>query len=306
MLFNLGKLSWDQELLNIFRISEKMLPEVRTSSSIFGETVKIGKLNKGIPISGIAGDQQAALFGQACFEPGTIKNTYGTGSFVLLNTGKKKVDSRSGLITTIGCDREGKPAYVLEGSIFIAGAAIQWLRDQLMIIKDASETEKLARSINDNEEVYFVPALVGLGAPYWQQDARGMICGITRGTNRAHLVRAALESMCYQTRDVMDAMVKDSGIRIKELKVDGGAVANNFLCQFQADILQYKVIRPKVIETTALGAAYLAGLAAGYWKNSTEIKKFWREDSQFKPVMKKAQADKLHAGWLKALQRTIS
>jgi len=305
MLFNIKNLEWDKEILKVFRIPERILPKVKKSSGIFGKTVKIGRLSAGIPISGIAGDQQAALFGQACFEPGTIKNTYGTGCFILLNTGRKKVVSKHGLITTLGCGAKGKPIYALEGAIFIAGAAIQWIRDGLKLFSSGCESEKMAISVRDNAGVYFVPALVGLGAPYWDQNARGAIFGITRGTNGNHIVRAALEAMCYQTKDVLEAMRKDSGLKIKDLKVDGGASVNNFLCQFQADILRINVVRPKVIETTSLGAAYLAGLATGYWKNTGEIKKCWEKDKIFKPKMERGLALKYYSEWLVAVKRTL-
>ena len=306
MLFNIEKLEWDKEILRKFKIPEQMLPKVRKSSGIFGSTVKIGKLAAGIPISGIAGDQQAALFGQACFEPGTMKNTYGTGCFMLLNTGRKKVVSRHGLITTIGCGVFGEPVYVLEGAIFIAGAAIHWIRDGLKLLTCGCESEKMATSVKDNSGVYFVPALTGLGAPYWDQAARGAIFGITRGTNANHIVRAALEAMCYQTKDVLEAMQKDSGLKIKDLKIGGGASANNFLCQFQADILRISVIRPKVIETASLGAAYLAGLAVGYWKDSKEIKKCWEEDKAFRPLMRKGLSSKYYKEWLAAVKKTLT
>ena len=306
MLFNIEKKKWDDKILKKFKIPKDMLPEVKKSSSLFGETVKVGKLPAGIPISGIAGDQQAALFGQTCFEPGTIKNTYGTGCFVLMNTGKKKPSSKHGLIVTLGCNAKGDPVYVLEGAIFIAGAAIQWLRDKLKLLKSAFHSDKMARGLDGNDGVYFVPALVGMGAPYWDPDARGMISGLTRGTTPSHIVRAALEAMCYQTKDVMEAMRKDSGLKIKDLKVDGGAVANNFLCQFQADILGINVTRPSEIESTSLGAAYLAGLYVGYWKNSGEIKKCWKRDRLFRPKMSKKESEKLYAAWLKAVARTLS
>ena len=306
MLFNIKKLSWDKDMLDIFRIPESMLPEVKMSSGVFGRTVRIGKLPAGIPICGIAGDQQAALFGQACFEPGSVKNTYGTGAFMLLNTGKRFVASRHGLITTLGCGTRGEPVYVLEGAVFIAGAAIQWLRDGLRILPSASASEKMATSVKDNAGLYFVPALVGLGAPYWDQAARGAVFGITRGTTANHFARAALEAMCYQTKDVLGAMRKDSGLKIKDLKVDGGAVANNFLCQFQADILGINIIRPKVIETTSLGAGYLAGLAVGYWKNAGEIKRCWKADKIFKPKMPKGTASVYYELWHNAVQRTLS
>lgn len=306
MVFNINKLKWDNDILKILNIPRNMLPEVKPSSGLFGNTAKIGKLPTGIPITGIAGDQQAALFGQTCFEPGTMKNTYGTGCFILLNTGKKRKHSKYGLITSLGCDAEGKPIYVLEGSIFIAGAAIQWLRDQLKILETAGESEEMAKAVKNTAGVYFVPALVGLGAPYWDQNARGTITGITRGTNRNHLVRAALEAMCYQTRDVLQAMSKDSGLKIKDLRVDGGAVANNFLCQFQADILGINVIRPKIIETTSLGVAFLAGLAIGYWKNSNEIKKCWTKDRIFKSQIPVSKSRMLYKGWQEAVKRTLS
>jgi len=306
MLFDINTMKWDERILRKFRIPESVLPEVRRSSGIFGMTAGTGKLPGGIPIAGIAGDQQAALFGQACFRPGTMKNTYGTGAFVLLNTGKKRVVSRHSLIITIGCGPEGEPVYVLEGAIFVAGSAIQWLRDGLRMLKNAAESEKIIKSMKDNEGVYFVPALVGLGVPYWDPHARGSIFGITRGTGRRHLVRAALEAMAYRTRDVLEAMTKDSGIKVRELRVDGGASSNDFLCQFQADILNARVIRPKVIETTSLGAAYLAGLATGYWKNTGQIKKRRRTDKVFLPKMRAQKRELLYKGWREAVRRTLS
>jgi glycerol kinase len=306
MLFDIGELRWDKEILKVFGIPEQILPQVRKSVGIFGQTTKIGRLEGGIPISGIAGDQQAALFGQACFEPGTVKNTYGTGSFILLNTGHKRPVSKHGLITTLACGSNGEVVYCLEGAVFIAGAAIHWLRDGLKLLSCGCESEKMAISVEDNGGVYFVPALVGLGAPYWDSNARGAIYGITRGTKAAHVVRAALEAMCYQTKDVLVCMEKDSGFKIKELKVDGGASVNNFLCQFQADIMRSNVVRPKVIETTSLGAAYLAGLAIGYWKNTGQIKKHWQKDKIFVPRMPKKISDGLYAGWLNAVARTLS
>ncbi len=306
MIFDIERLHWDDTLIKEFGIPKIILPEVKKSSGSFGKTIKIGNLSSDIPISGIAGDQQAALFGQACFEPGTMKNTYGTGSFILLNAGKKRPVSKCGLITTLGCGSAGEPVYVLEGAIFIAGAAIQWLRDGLKLLTTAYESEKMATAVKDNAGVYFVPAFVGLGAPYWNQNARGSIFGITRGTNSNHLVRAALEAICYQTKDVLLAMQKDSGLKIKDLKVDGGAVANNFLCQFQSDILGINVIRPKIIEITSLGAAYLAGLAIGYWKNASEIKKCWEKDKIFCPKMPKNVANDFYTGWLKAVKLTLS
>ena len=306
MLFNIQKLEWDKDILKLFGVPKEILPRVLPSSGEFGKTIKIGKLPAGIPITGIAGDQQAALFGQTCFAPGEIKNTYGTGCFILLNTGKKRVNSKHGLITTLACGPEGRLAYALEGSIFIAGAALHWLRDGLGIISCGCESEAMARAVKDNAGVYFVPAFVGLGAPYWDQNARGTIVGLTRGANKNHLVRAALEAMCYSTKDVLDTMKRDSGLGTKELKVDGGAAVNNFLCQFQADILGIKILRPKIIETTSLGAAYLAGLAVGYWKDTKEIRKFWAIDRAFKPALSKTSAAKLYRGWQQAVQRTLS
>ena len=299
MIFNIEKLGWDKDLLKLFHIPEEILPEVKPSSGEFGRTVKLGKLPAGLPITGIAGDQQAALFGQTCFQPGEMKNTYGTGCFVLLNTGRKRVNSRHGLITTLACGPEGKVAYALEGSVFIAGAAVQWLRDQLGLLNNSADSEKMARAVKDNAGVYFVPAFVGLGAPYWDQHARGAIVGLTRGANKNHLVRAALEAMCYSTKDVLETMKHDSGLRVQNLRIDGGAAANNFLCQFQADLLGIRILRPRIIETTSLGAAYLAGLAVGYWQNSAEIKKLWAVDRAFKPA--KLPED-YYSHWLKAVK----
>ena len=306
MLFNIEKLEWDRDILKRFGIPKQILPSVHPSSGLFGLSAKHERLPRGIPISGIAGDQQAALFGQACFESGTIKNTYGTGCFLLLNTGKKRVKSRFGLITTLGCSHRAKPVYVLEGSVFVAGSVIQWLRDGIGLLAKASQSQKMAESVKNNLGVYFVPALVGLGAPYWDPNARGSIFGITRGTKKSHIVRAALEAMCYQTKDLIEAMQKDSGLKIKKLKVDGGAVANNFLCQFQADILGIDVIRPKIIESTSLGAAYLAGLAVKFWKDLKRIKRCWKQDRKFKPKMPRGAAKDLYQGWLKAVQRTLT
>jgi glycerol kinase len=306
MCFNIGYFAWDDVILKRFGIPKAILPEVKKSSGIFGHTVRTGRLPAGIPICGVAGDQQAALFGQACFEPGTMKNTYGTGAFILLNTGRRRPVSKHGLITTLGCGGHGEPVYALEGAIFVAGAAMQWLRDGLQILKTASQSEIMARGVRDNAGVYFVPALVGLGAPYWDQNARGAIFGITRGTRAHHIVRAALEAMCYQTKDVVDAMKKDSGLEIKSLKVDGGAVSNNLLCQFQSDILGIDVVRPKITETTSLGAAYLAGLGIGYWKDTDEIKKFWAADKIFRPKMPARTAAGLYSLWRSAVERTLT
>jgi len=305
MLFNIEKLEWDKELLRTFGIPREMLPTVCNSSGKFGETVKIGLLPAGVPITGIAGDQQAGLFGQTCFEAGEMNCTYGTGGFILLNTGKKRAVSKAGLLTTLGCDSEGKPAYILEGGIFIAGAAIQWLRDGLQIVTDATQSEKMALAVADNGGVYMVSAFVGLGAPYWNSDARGMITGLTRGTTRNHIVRAALEGMCYQITDVFLAMQQDANMNVKGLRVNGGACKNNFVCQFQADMLNIHIVRPKVIETTSLGAAYLAGLAVGYWKNAAEIKKCWQKEREFTPRMSVKVRRSLYTGWKKAVERTM-
>ena len=306
MLFDIEKLTWDEEILKKLKIPEQILPEVKSSSGIFGKTIKIKNIKSGIPISGIAGDQQAALFGQACFDPGSIKNTYGTGCFVLLITGSKRPVSEHGLITSLGCNDRGRPVYVLEGAIFVAGAAIQWLRDGLKILPSASESEAMAQAVENTAGVYFVPSFVGFGAPYWDPDARGSIFGITRGTTGNHIVRAALEAMCYQTKDVLEAMRKDTGLEIETLKVDGGAVENDFLCQFQSNILGIDVVRPQVIEITSLGAAYLAGLAVGYWRDAKEIRKCWKCDKVFHPKISKESADELYNGWCEAVKRTLS
>jgi len=306
MLYDIDARRWDAELLEMFGIPASILPEVRPSAGDFGRTVRIGDLPAGLPITGIAGDQQAALFGQAGFGPGAIKNTYGTGCFILLNTGRKRVESRHGLITTLACGPQGRTVYALEGSIFVAGAAVQWLRDQLGVLKTAAESEALAETVEDTAGVYFVPAFVGLGAPYWDAEARGTIVGLTRGAGRAHLVRAALEAMAYSTRDVLDTMARDSGLRIRDLRVDGGGTANNFLCRFQSDILGVPILRPKTVETTSLGAAYLAGLGAGFWKNTAEIERFWAVDRIFPPTLKRVRAEALYAGWREAVRRTLS
>ena len=305
LLYNIRKERWDKTILDKLRIPESILPTVKSSSEVYGETDP-ELFGAPIPISGIAGDQQAALFGQACFKPGMMKNTYGTGCFLLMNTGTQATTSKNGLLTTIAWRSGGQTEYALEGSVFIAGAAIQWLRDGLQIIASAPETDALATSITDNQGVYFVPAFVGLGAPYWDQDARGAITGLTRGVTRAHIARAALEAMAYQTRDVVECMQKDSEIKVKELRVDGGATQNNFLCQFQADLLGVPVVRPVITETTALGAAYLAGLAVGFWKNQKEIAGQWQVERRFEPQMKKAERDRLYAGWLDAVSRVRS
>jgi glycerol kinase len=306
MLYDIDAGRWDDELRKIFRIPASLLPEVRPSAGDFGRTVRIGNLPSGIPITGVAGDQQAALFGQAGFAPGSIKNTYGTGCFILLNTGRRRANSRHGLITTLACGPGGRTVYALEGSVFVAGAAVQWLRDQLGLLNTAAESEALAATVEDNAGVYFVPAFVGLGAPYWDAEARGAIVGLTRGSGRAHLVRAALEAMAYSTRDVLDVMIRDSGLRLRELKVDGGAAANDFLCRFQADILGRPIRRSKTVETTSLGAAYLAGLGCGFWKSTSEIERFWAEDRTFRPALARSRAETLYAGWRDAVRRTLS
>lgn len=302
MLFNINTLDWDNELLHIFKIPKAMLPEIKPSSAIAAYTDSSVFDGVKIPIAGIAGDQQAALFGQTCFNPGMVKNTYGTGCFMLMNTGTRPVPSQSNLLTTVAWKIDNETVYALEGSVFITGAAIKWLRDALKIIKSAEETERIAEQVKETQEVYFVPAFTGLGAPYWDMDARGMICGLTQGVNDKHIVRACLESIAYQTKDVVDAMLTDSGIQLKELNADGGASANNFLMQFQSDMLNTKVIRPSNIETTALGAAFLAGLATGFWDKDSLIahRKIAR---QFSPKMKEQEREKLYAGWQKAVEK---
>ena len=280
MLYNINTLEWDEELLRLFEIPKSMLPRVASSSEVYGHTKTTIFASK-VPIAGIAGDQQAALFGQMCVEPGMVKNTYGTGCFILMNTGNKPVASKNNLVTTIGWQINGKTTYALEGSIFVGGAIVQWLRDGLGIIKSSSEIEALATQVPDSGDVYFVPALTGLGAPYWDQYARGTIVGISRGTTAAHIARAALEGIAYQTMDVINAMILDAGVGLKELRVDGGASRNNLLMQFQSNVLGQPVIRPKTTETTALGAAYLAGLAVGFWENIEEVQKQWEVDTRF-------------------------
>lgn len=285
MLFNIHTLQWDNDLLELFNIPVSMMPKVCASSEVYGHTRTTIFASK-VPISGIAGDQQAALFGQMCLEQGMVKNTYGTGCFILMNTGNKPVVSKNNLISTIAWQLDGKTTYALEGSIFVGGAIVQWLRDGLKIINSSSEIEELATQVKDNGDVYFVPSLTGLGAPYWDQYARGTIVGISRGTTSAHIARAALEGIAYQTMDVINAMILDAGVGLKELRVDGGAAKNNLLMQFQANVLGQTVIRPQTTETTALGAAYLAGLAVGYWENVEEIKKQWHIDTKFEPDLK--------------------
>jgi len=303
MLFDINKLRWDPELLDLFSVPAKCLPEVKPCSAVIGETE--GKLfGRPVPIGGVAGDQQAALFGQACFLPGMVKNTYGTGSFLLMNVGAGKPAVYPGVLTTIAWGEDGNVEYALEGSIFSTGAAVQWLRDEMGVIQDSAESQELASSVSDSGGVYLVPAFVGLGSPYWDMDARGAIFGLTRGSGKAHLVRAALESIAYRTRDVLESMVGSSGIKAGELRVDGGAAANDFLMQLQADILGIPILRAAVAESTALGAAYLAGLAVGYWKDKNQIMENWEMDKKFRPRMKRREANRLYKGWLKAVAQT--
>lgn len=304
MLYNIHDLCWDENILHKMDIPENMLPKVLPSSGLFGysdpELTEVP-----IPISGVAGDQQAALFGQCCFEPGSVKNTYGTGCFMLMNTGKKVINSSHGLISTIAASTGPDVDYALEGSVFVAGAAIQWLRDEMGLIENSAESEKCALKVKDTNGVYVVPSFTGMGAPYWVQNARGAIFGISRGVNKAHIIRATLESLAYQTNDVLKAMELDSGIELTQLNVDGGACSNNFLMQFQADILGCEVLRPKIIETTALGAAYLAGLATGYWKDKNELAAKRLTDSCFRAYMSGEEAEKKQAGWKHAVDSTI-
>ncbi|MGO1580249.1 MAG: glycerol kinase GlpK [Peptoniphilaceae bacterium] len=305
LIYNINTLDWDDEILERLNIPKSMLPEVKNSSEIYGYTDPATYGGAEIPIAGIAGDQQAALFGQNCFEKGMVKNTYGTGCFVLMNTGEKKIDSKNGLLTTIAWGLDGKVTYALEGSVFIAGAAIQWLRDELRLVYDSPQSEYYANKIEDTDGVVVVPAFTGLGAPYWDMYARGGIFGITRGTKREHLVRATLESLAYQSKDVIEAMEEDAGIPLAYLRVDGGASANDFLMQFQADMLNTEVHRPKTLETTALGAAYLAGLAVGYWENQEEISEEFMVDKEFIPEMGEEQRAKKYKYWKKAIERTM-
>ncbi|WP_064093417.1 glycerol kinase GlpK [Rossellomorea aquimaris] len=306
LLYNIHELTWDKELLEILEIPENMLPEVRPSSEVYAKTVPYHFFGKEIPIAGAAGDQQAALFGQACYEEGMAKNTYGTGCFMLMNTGEKAVKSENGLLTTLAWGVDGKVEYALEGSIFVAGSAIQWLRDGLRMIKDAKDSQEYAEKVQSTDGVYVVPAFVGLGTPYWDSDVRGAVFGVTRGTSKEHFIRATLESLAYQTKDVLTAMEADSGISLKKLRVDGGAVKNDFLMQFQSDILSVPVERPVVNETTALGAAYLAGLAVGFWKDQKEISKQWNKEKQFEPSMSLTTQGELYNGWKKAVNAAMA
>ena len=306
LLFDIHSRRWDPELLRILGVPAAMLPEVRPSSGVFGETVALDGIPAGVPIAGDAGDQQAALFGQGCFEPGMAKNTYGTGAFLVLNTGDRSVISRRGLLTTLCCDARGGAAYALEGSVFVAGAAVQWLRDEMGLVRTASETGPIAESVADTHGVYVVPAFTGLGAPYWDAGARGAVLGLTRGAGRAHLVRATLESLAYQTRDVIDAMNGESGVPLRELRVDGGASSNDFLMQFQADVLGVPVDRPALVETTAAGAAFLAGLGVGLWKDAASLAARRRRDRLFTPAMPPEKREALYAGWKDAVERVRS
>ncbi len=305
LLFNLHTLDWDDDLLKIMNVPRAMLPEVRSSSEVYGQT-DASLFGSSIPLAGDAGDQQAATFGQACFAPGEAKNTYGTGCFMLLNTGTKPVESKHQLLTTVGWKINGQTTYCLEGSVFIAGAAVQWLRDGLGVISNSADIEKLAASVPDSDGVFLVPAFVGLGAPHWDPYARGAIFGITRGTTAGHLARAAIESMAFQTRDILEAMQNDAGITLAELRVDGGATVNNSLLQFQADQLGVSVVRPQVAETTALGAAYLAGLAVGYWQDQDDVRKNWAFDRRFTPTTSEADRNARYCRWQSAVQRTLN
>lgn len=306
LMFNIYELKWDEELLNILGVPKAMLPEVKPSSEVYAKTIDYHFFGKEVPIAGAAGDQQAALFGQACFEKGMAKNTYGTGCFMLMNTGEKAVQSEHGLLTTIAWGLEGKIEYALEGSIFVAGSAIQWLRDGMRMLKDAKDSESYAKKVDSTDGVYVVPAFVGLGTPYWDSDVRGAVFGVTRGTSKEHFIRATLEALAYQTKDVLSAMEADSGIELKTLRADGGAVKNNFLMEFQSDILDVPVERPVINETTALGAAYLAGLAVGFWKSQEEIAEQWAIDQSYHPSMDDQVRENLYQGWKKAVKAAIA
>lgn len=304
MLFNIYDLEWDNDILELLDIPREMLPEVKSSSEVYGHTKPYHFYGAEVPIAGIAGDQQAALFGQTGYEKGMVKNTYGTGAFIIMNTGKEPIKSENGLLTTIAYGLNGEITYALEGSIFVAGSAIQWLRDGLRFFRESPQSEDYATRVDSTENVYMVPAFVGLGAPYWDQDARGAFFGITRGTTKEHMIRATLESLAYQTRDVIETMNKDSGIETTTMRVDGGAAMNNFLLQFQADILGTTIERSKVNETTALGAAYLAGLATGFWKDQAEIKEYWESNGVFEPEMAEDLRENLYDGWKEAVAAT--
>lgn len=306
LLYNIYDLKWDPELLEMLDVPAAMLPEVKPSSHVYAQTAPYHFFGEEIPIAGVAGDQQAALFGQACYEDGMAKNTYGTGCFMLMNTGEKAVSSKHGLLTTLAWGIDGKVEYALEGSIFVAGSAIQWLRDGMRMIKDSAQSESYAERVDSTDGVYVVPAFVGLGTPYWESDVRGAVFGLTRGTTKEHFIRATLESLAYQTKDVLAAMEADSGLPLKTLRADGGAVKNNFLMQFQSDMLGVPVERPVVSETTALGAAYLAGLAVGYWESREEIARQWKVERKFEPSLAEKEREALYGGWKKAIHATIA
>lgn len=306
LLYNIYDLKWDPELLEMLDVPAAMLPEVKPSSHVYAQTAPYHFFGEEIPIAGVAGDQQAALFGQACYDEGMAKNTYGTGCFMLMNTGEKAVSSKHGLLTTLAWGIDGKVEYALEGSIFVAGSAIQWLRDGMRMIKDSAQSESYAERVDSTDGVYVVPAFVGLGTPYWESDVRGAVFGLTRGTTKEHFIRATLESLAYQTKDVLAAMEADSGLPLKTLRVDGGAVKNNFLMQFQSDMLGVPVERPVVSETTALGAAYLAGLAVGYWESREEIARQWKVERKFEPSLAEKEREALYGGWKKAIHATIA
>lgn len=304
MLFNIYDLDWDEEILELLKIPKSMLPEVRSSSEVYGNTVPVHFYGAEVPVAGMAGDQQAALVGQTAFEKGMVKNTYGTGAFIIMNTGKEPIISENGLLTSLAYGVDGEVNYALEGSIFVAGSAIQWLRDGMRMFRESPESEDYAKRVDSTDNVYVVPAFTGLGAPHWDQDARGAVFGITRGTSKEQFIRATLESLAYQTRDVLDTMVKDSGIEIPTMRVDGGAANNDFLMQFQADILDTTIERAKIMETTALGAAYLAGLATGFWKDKDELIKNWEKDETYKPNMSEDRREDLYKGWQEAVKAT--
>ncbi|NRY60294.1 glycerol kinase [Clostridium beijerinckii] len=303
MLYNIKELRWDERILEKLNIPKSMLPEVKNSSEVYGYTNLGGTGGVRVPIAGMAGDQQCALFGQTCFEEGSVKNTYGTGCFLLMNTGEKMIHSKNGLVSTIAVGIDGKVQYALEGSVFVGGAVIQWIRDELKLVTDAADTEYFAQKVEDNGGVYVVPAFTGLGAPYWDMYARGAIFGLTRGANRNHIIRAALESIAYQSKDLIDAMQEDAGCTLTRLKVDGGASRNNLLMQFQADITGAEVVRPIITETTALGAAYLAGLAVGFWQSKEEIAEKWAVSQSYSPNLAEEKKEKLYKGWKKAVKR---
>lgn len=301
-MFNIHDLTWDEELLALYNIPKAILPEVKASSDDYGQTEYYHVFSEPVRITGVAGDQQAALFGQNCFEPGNVKNTYGTGSFILMNTGDKAVTSENGLLTTLACNEKGEVCYALEGSVFVTGSAIQWLRDGLEIIKNSIDTQKMAYELASNEGVYIVPAFVGLGAPYWDSNVRGAIFGVTRGTSRQTFARATLESIAYQTKDVVETMVQETGLAITQMKVDGGASKNEFLMEFQADMLNIPIFRPWINETTAMGAAYLAGLKTGFWQDTEEIRHIWQVDGSFYPDMAEEKRNLYYAKWRRAVE----